>query len=121
VPGRPALLAFLEVERELRDEVAREEARAARRIEEAEVEASKLKEECERGLKQRVVDAERRRVREVEARARDRVSAARARVQRWIDDAEQKAAEVLPRALDLLTGASEETLASDGDDAGSRS
>jgi hypothetical protein len=103
-PGRSALLAFLEVERGLRDEIAREEARAARTIEAAEEEAARLKEECERGLKQRVVDAERRRVRQVEDAARDRVSAARARVQRWIDEAEAGADEALARALALLTG-----------------
>ena len=102
-PGRSALLAFLDVERGLREETAREEARAAQVLEAAEAEATRLKEACEQGLKQRVLDAERQSLRAVEARTRDRVSEARAGVQRWIDEAEGRAADAVVEALELLT------------------
>ncbi len=103
-PGRSALPAFAAVERGLLDAIHREEALAARRVEEAEAEARRLVEESEQALKQRVIDAERRRVRQVEDAARDRISAARARVQAWIDASERRSAEAVDRALDVLTG-----------------
>ena len=39
----------------------------------------------------------------VEARTRDRVSEARAGVQRWIDESERRAADAVAEALEILT------------------
>lgn len=94
---------MLQVERALGDELRRAEARLEHDLEKAESDARRTREEGEQRLKQVVLDAERQAVRDVEAKARDRVSETRVRIQRWIDATEREAETALQRAMELLT------------------
>lgn len=98
-PGRSALLALLQVERALGDQLRRAEANASQDVEKAEQEAAGLRDQARRRLQQIVLEAERQAVRDVEARARDRVSESRVAIQRWIDATEGQADDLIRAAV----------------------
>jgi vacuolar-type H+-ATPase subunit H len=78
--------------------------RAEAGLAEARAEAERLRQAGEERLRQVVVEAEREAVRTAEDAARDRVSAARVVVHRWIDAAERDLEPVVEEALTRLTG-----------------
>lgn len=103
-PGRSALPALLVVERSLAEELAAEQAKVAREAEHAGEEAARIRRAGEERLQRVLVEAQEAALREVEARARERVNAARSAVTRWVDASERAATAAVDDALDLCTG-----------------
>jgi vacuolar-type H+-ATPase subunit H len=102
VAGRSALPAFLEVEAWARERTARARSEAADRLEAARADAERVRREGEAALQEVVLEGEHEALRDVQGRARDRVSEARKQVRAWIDEAERAAQEALGAALDVL-------------------
>jgi regulator of protease activity HflC (stomatin/prohibitin superfamily) len=103
-PGRSALPSLLSLEAHVRGLRARADADAAARVAQAEGEASRVRAEGEARLREVLLAAEQEAVRHLEAEARDRVSGARVRVQRWVEDAEAASGALLEETLDLIAG-----------------
>lgn len=102
--GRPALPAFLPLERALRDALEAESTRAEEERARAGEEAERIRREGRQRLERVLLDAQEEALREAERRARERVNAVRSRGQRWVDEAEQAARSALDEALDLCCG-----------------
>lgn len=77
---------------------------AERTVEDATVEGERIRREGEERLKRVVIEAQETALREAEGRQRDRVSRTRARIQRWVQEAEEAARQTLDEALDLCCG-----------------
>lgn len=107
VAGRSALPAFLAIEAHIQERLQGADAAAVRRVQEAEEEAASIRTRGETALREAVLAGEREAMREVEDRARDRVSTARRSVQRWVDEAEHAALEAVEEAVTLLTSGGE--------------
>ena len=104
VAGRSALPAFLAIEAWARAQTAAAEAAAEDLLGDARAEAERVRREGEQALREAVVAAERDALRAVESRARDRVSASRHAVTRWIESAEEEATRQLDEALARICG-----------------
>jgi hypothetical protein len=92
------------VERALDAEQARSRADLERRRIEATEEALRIRRVGEEALSDEVLGAEAAALREALDEARDRVSRTRRETERWIDETERRAAALLERAVDLVTG-----------------
>lgn len=101
-PGQSALPAFLAIEAWADERLSAERADAARRLDDARQQAERIRVETEARLRQAVLDGEREASRTAADRARDRLSAARQGVQRWIERAEQETEGLTREALSRL-------------------
>jgi hypothetical protein len=104
-PGQPALPAFQALEAYLAERHAAAREASARRVQEAEAEATRIRREGEERLARLVMDAEGQALREAEDRARDRVSAVRKAIEHWVDGTEAGAGALVEEALRLLAEA----------------
>jgi hypothetical protein len=104
VAGRSALPAFLEVEAWARRRVAVAHEAADALLREARAEAERVRSAGEAAVREAVVQGERDALRDVESRARDRVSAARRGVAAWVEAAEEASVRAVDEALDRICG-----------------
>ena len=103
-PGRSALPAFLGLESWVAEERGGVRTEALRALEQARAEAERLRAAGEGRLEALVLEAEQEAVRTAEDGARDRVSAARTTVSRWVDAAENGIGPVVEEAVQRLVG-----------------
>ena len=74
------------------------------RLEEGQAAAERTRTDGEQALREAVLQGERDALREVESRARDRISAARRSTEAWIQAGETASEEAVSRAVDLICG-----------------
>ena len=104
IAGRSALPAFLAIEAWARERAADARAEAGTRLEESQAAAERVRTEGEQTLREAVLQGEREALREVESRARDRISAARRSTEAWIQASETASEQAVARAVDLICG-----------------
>src|SRR5262245_48825741 len=103
-PGRTALPAFLALEAWVAKERGGARARAEADLEAARAEARRIEGDGAARLENVVLQAEREAARTAEDAARDRVSAARVALHRWVDAAEAGLPPLVEEAVRRLTG-----------------
>ena len=102
--GESALAAFLPVEAQAREHVARAQTAAQAALDAAKAEAKRIRDEGEAALQETLLDAEREALRDAEDKARDRVSEARRRLHAWVDAGEQQALAAVAEAVRRICG-----------------
>lgn len=103
-PGRSALPVFGALEAWVLEQRSAALKRADTELADARGEAERVRAGGEARLQAVVVEAEREAVRTAEDVARDRVSAARVAISRWIDAAERDLGPIVEEAVTRLTG-----------------
>ena len=104
IAGRSALPAFLTIEAWARERAAAARQEAETSLTEGQAKAAAVQRAGEAALREAVLEGEREALREVESRARDRISEARRAMEAWIQASEQASESAVARAVDLICG-----------------